>query len=86
MFWVAGMILEAWDIELERVHSFAIILSENDTVVGLSTNYQLLKKLVVMSKNVHFHYIKLAFFDITPNFSTTNDGRKTNNTSYECPT
>ena len=26
------MILEAWDIELERVHSFAIILSENDTV------------------------------------------------------
>ena len=33
MFWVAGMILEAWDIELERVHSFAIILSENDTVL-----------------------------------------------------
>ena len=32
MFWVAGMILEAWDIELEWVHSFAIILSENDTV------------------------------------------------------
>ena len=26
------MILEAWDIELEWVHSFAIILSENDTV------------------------------------------------------
>ena len=27
------MILEAWDIELEQVHSFAIILSENDTVM-----------------------------------------------------
>ena len=26
------MILEAWDIELKRVHSFDIILSENDTV------------------------------------------------------
>ena len=39
-----------------------------------------------MSKNVHFHYIKLTFFDITPNSSTTSDGRKTNNTSYECPT
>ena len=39
-----------------------------------------------MSKNVHFHCIKLTFFDITLYFSTTNDGRKTNNTSYECPT
>ena len=42
------------------------------------------KKLVVMSKNVHFYYIKSTFFDIPPNFSTTNNGRMTNNTSFEC--
>ena len=42
------------------------------------------EKYRVMSKNVNFHYIKSTFFDITLNFSTTNDGKKTNNTSFEC--
>ena len=43
------------------------------------------EKLRVMSESADFHYIKSTLFDITLNFSTTNDGRKTNNTSFECP-
>ena len=35
------MILEAWDIEMERVHSFAIILSDNDTVTFQFPTYGL---------------------------------------------
>ena len=31
LFWVAGTSLEALDVELERVHSFDIILSEKNT-------------------------------------------------------
>ena len=33
-----SLILEAWDIELELVNSFAIILSENDTVTSDTYN------------------------------------------------
>ena len=32
---VAGMILEAWDIELERARSFAIMPSENNIEVRM---------------------------------------------------
>ena len=54
-------------------------------IVWLSTNYQILKKLVVISKNVHFYYIKSTFFDISTNISRSYDSRKTNNTSFKCP-
>ena len=30
------MILEAWEIELEQVHFFAIIISDNDTVLRIN--------------------------------------------------
>ena len=40
----------------------------------------------VMSKSVNFHYIKSTLFDITLDFSTMDDGRKTNSTSFKCPT
>ena len=55
------------------------------SIVGLSTNYQLLKKLVVMSKNVHFYYIKSTFFDIITYIFRSYDCRQTNNNSFECP-
>ena len=45
----------------------------------------IVEKLRVTSKNDNFHYIRFTFFDITLNVSTTNDGRKTNNTSFEYP-
>ena len=45
----------------------------------------LVQILVVISKNVHFYLIKSTFLDITTNIFTRIDGRKTNNTSFECP-
>ena len=44
------------------------------------------KSVYVEAVYLEVLFIKLTLFDITLNFSTTNDGRKTNNTSYECPT
>ena len=45
----------------------------------------LVKILVVISKNVHFYLIKSTFLDITTYIFTRTNGRKTNNTSFECP-
>ena len=35
LFWVAGIILEAWDEELESAHFFAVIPSEKNSVLYL---------------------------------------------------
>ena len=32
LFWVAGIILEAWDLELESAHFFAVYPPEKNTV------------------------------------------------------
>ena len=50
--------------------------------VGLN---MVVEKLRIMSKNVHFHYIKPTILDITTFIFKIYDSRKTNNTSFECP-
>ena len=35
LFWVAGIILEAWDMELESAHFFVVISSEKNSVLSL---------------------------------------------------
>ena len=43
------------------------------------------EKLRIMSKNIHFRYIRLTFLDIITYHFQSYDSTKTNNTSYECP-
>ena len=44
-----------------------------------------MKIQVLMSRNVHFYYIKSTFFDIVTYIFKSYDCRKTNNISFECP-
>ena len=60
-------------------------LGHSNEVLFVFLPLLVVEKLMVMSKSVDFHYIRLTLFDITLDFSTTNNGRKTNNISYECP-
>ena len=69
----------------EANHVANYLLGHSNEVLFVFLSLLVFEKLRVMSESADFHYIKSILFDITLDFSTTYDGKKTNNTSFECP-